>query len=221
MRLCRNSTPACPLVHTAASFLIFSPVCFSICCLSRSRLGASRLVLVSTHLYIAGLSPLCRSVCVTGKARSGRCALNTQLCLDSSRKTRPGEIKGEAGEEESTIDRWVVSPCPPLSPLSPSARRQQTTGIWREGGQREKEREELVLCFHRWPGESAGRGETWVGARGESTGLTSLQDPLHPLPTPPSFLPSSHCKQNRHLPPTPMQYLCMNSNHMRGVCRWS
>lgn len=78
----RNPTAARPFLRTAGTF---SPrVCLLQC------LSASVHVLISTHLYIAGLSPHSHCLCVTGKVNSGCCSLNTLLCLSLERENKTG-----------------------------------------------------------------------------------------------------------------------------------
>lgn len=95
-------------VHTDAPRALFSfspPVPLSL---------PTHLVLISTQLYIAGLS---QHSClrVTGKARSGRSNFEyTALSREEERKER----KGEAGEEESAIDRQANTSQPLSPPLS-------------------------------------------------------------------------------------------------------
>lgn len=124
---------------------------------------------------------------------------------------RGEEEPGRRRKRQLTGGPKPVSHCPPLSPLSPmSARRQKTAEIWREGGRRAKE---LGLCSGppgSDPGESPKRGG---GDGGESTRMTSPQDPLHPLPL--------HCKQRQEsLPPFLVGYLHMSSDHIQRHCRW-
>lgn len=142
------------LIHTAASFSHFLPMCLPLyLLLSRSRVCASCPVLISTHLYIAGLSP--HSRCLRyWKSEEWALRFEYTALSGQEQKARQGERKGRGTERKKaplTDGQTPVSPCPPLSPLSPSARRQQTTGIWREGGQRERQCEESGLCLGRWP----------------------------------------------------------------------
>lgn len=136
---------------------------------------------INPSIYSRSLPTL--AVCVTGKLRSGRRTLNAQLCPGRRRK----RLWERPGRKKAPLTDWQtpVSPCPPLSPLSPSARRQQTTGIWREGGQGAKSRG-FVWAAGLRPGECPRGGERGVrdGDGGESSGMTSPQDPLHPPPPP-------------------------------------
>lgn len=147
---CRNSTPACPFIHAAASFLIFSPLHLPLyVLLSCSHVSASRPVLISTHLYIAGLSPHSRCLCYW-KSEEWALRFECTALSGQEEKTRQGRRKRERLKRKKaplTDGQTPVSPCPPLSPLSPSARRQQTTGIWREGGQREKREWRVKALF--------------------------------------------------------------------------
>lgn len=75
--------------------------------------------------------------------------MNTQLCLGRRRKRGRAKERERPERKKAPLKdgQTPVSPCPPLSPLSPSARRQQTTGIWREGGRRENREQRVGALF--------------------------------------------------------------------------
>lgn len=83
--------------------------------LSCSHVCASCPVLISTHLYIAGLSPHSCCMCYW---KSEEWVLHFEYTALSGQeeKTRQGERKREAGNEESAIDRQANT----SQPLSPS-----------------------------------------------------------------------------------------------------
>lgn len=144
MRPSRNEAFFAEIPHQCVCSNVL-PALFSPCLPPSVLLHASGPVLMSTRLYIAGLCPGSCRLCVTGKVSSGRPTLNTQLCL-GERRERDWEKEREKKKAPLTGGQTPVHHCPPLSPLSPSARRQKTTGIWREGGWRAKE---SGLCLGR------------------------------------------------------------------------
>lgn len=153
---------------------------------------------INSSIYSRSLPVLSLSVSYWKKgSSSGRRTLNAQLCLGGRGGNKQAWEKRKE-EKESAIDRCTntsrrLFPSP-LSPLSLCAKRQQMTGIWREGGCSAKR---VGLCSGHWPqspvkAQGAGRSD---GDGGEGTGMTSPQDPLDPLPL--------YCKQREQesLPP--------------------
>lgn len=139
------------LAHTVALLLIFSSPCACISPLPHFHVGASSLVLISTHLYIACLSPHYTAVCATGKLRSGCCDFNTQLCL--------GREKERERKKAPLTDRQTpVRPCP----LSLLCVRVRDVSKWQESEEGE-EWEKIVGALFGPQGESARRmrGEAW------------------------------------------------------------
>lgn len=138
------------LAHTVALLLIFSSPCACISPLPHFHVGASSLVLISTHLYIACLSPHYTAVCATGKLRSGCCDFNTQLCL--------GREKERERKKAPLTDRQTpVRPCP----LSLLCVRVRDVSKWQESEEGE-EWEKIVGALFGPQGESARRGEWGV-----------------------------------------------------------
>lgn len=126
-------------------FFSFSPCV----CRCLALTSASCLVLISTQLYIAGLSP--HSRCLRyWKSEEWAPYFECTALSRREEKTRQGKKRRERPEGKKAPLRdgqTPVSPCPPLSPLSPSARRQQTTGIWREGGRGGKREQRVGALF--------------------------------------------------------------------------
>lgn len=203
---CRNSTPVCPFRRTAVSCLPMSVcLCLALCIWSCPHINPS---IYSRSLPMISLSLLLVKWAV------GAALWIHSFVLAVARK-RGWEKERERKKAPLTGGQTPVSPCPPLSPLSPSARHQQTTGIWREGGQEQKSRGFVRAAGlrPRWKSREREKEGRRDGDGGEGTGMTSPQDPLHPLPL--------YCKRRQEsLPPSPVWYLHMSSDHIRSDCSW-